>query len=964
MANAYKFAVFISYSSKDRKFARRLHRWLEQYRIPAQLGHHDITGSGRRNRIYPVFRDREELSAGILSERIEDALRSSANLVVVCSPHAAASPWVEREIQNFASMGKPGNIFAIIAPDAPLADRDGTDLTINSFPPSFRANALAGHEGIEPLAADARRGKDGVRKACLKIVAGLIGVNAGSLEDRDRRRRGGRRRALFASVLSTLVIAVAAFVVQARIRHVQANRVLFSAVEKELAAIASPTLEDAGSSSRAVRLSVLADKENFLFPKSPLADGMLIRSLNVLDVAYSSDGIFDTRNPAVFREFPDLQGRTVWAYPVAEAYDPGSAAMFSLMRLYDEDTETDSEEKLVLSRFAIDNQSTDLAALKADCNDIYVQDNIVLSCRDDAGAFFLFADKQSLQEVGRVRNQGVPVPDKTVLRYLAGLGGGADGVNTAEERMASFANSPRINRPDRGILYSSAIRGSADSLAHNLTAWVGEYGEMNVWDPRDGRTILQTDRNIPALPCCIQFSDSGRELLVDIGDYILEVPFDPNTYTFLDPQGLSWEERQKEFGWKLVNTGLSDDISAFKLSPDGDRLIAATKEGTAVLMERDYYETWTAAKSYDAREFGPVAAIVPDWSTQIFAFQGYSGAFWISRDVDGSRPAAVDMELLGPFFQKHAPLVAYLRSQQTEDDRRKAQALLQQIADAHSERWGERVEGITVAQSGEMFASIGDNHVGIWTDTVELIQDKDLSDHRHPRSVNFSPDGRRLVMILGKGGILSQEIGSEHTSCNTDFRANFLGFDSTGTLLVAFDRSSRNWPRLFDPVTCEEISNEDDQDMISKADLNPGYEGGATYFDNGRRMIVYDGTDIVVFDRTTGMVLGSFTVNQTVAAPDSFRPSMIVSDDTLFFVDQLQLAFSLDLRPYLTNESRLSRNLPTFLDEACDPDRGLLRGSQRFITNADIELAPVLEGRAGEDVCVQSEGINQFLSPW
>jgi WD40 repeat protein len=214
MAELFRFAAFISYSSKDAAFALRLHRALEGYGIPASLGKFDLVGGGKANRIYPVFRDREELAAGRLGERIEASLRASAAMVVVCSPSSAASEWVEKEIEFFATLGRSDRIFAIIADTAPLADESGADATSRCFPPAFRANALADATALEPLAADARKGKDGFRGAWLKIVAGLIGVSPGQIIDRDRRRRR-RQRLLAASVTagSVAVLATAAFAV-------------------------------------------------------------------------------------------------------------------------------------------------------------------------------------------------------------------------------------------------------------------------------------------------------------------------------------------------------------------------------------------------------------------------------------------------------------------------------------------------------------------------------------------------------------------------------------------------------------------------------------------------------------------------------------------------------------------------------------------------------------------------------
>src|SRR5688572_6254052 len=204
MADTYRYAAFISYSSRDAAFARRLHRTLESYRIPTALGAFDLTGSGRKNRLYPIFRDREELPAGELGVAIESALRESASLIVVCSPNAAASQWVDKEIEFFLNNGRRDRVFAIIAPDAPL-DVDGADATAASFPSAFRTDAF------EPIAADARKGKDGYRAAWLKIVAGLCAVNAGALADRDAKQQMQRRVGIgVAAALSVFALGSAA----------------------------------------------------------------------------------------------------------------------------------------------------------------------------------------------------------------------------------------------------------------------------------------------------------------------------------------------------------------------------------------------------------------------------------------------------------------------------------------------------------------------------------------------------------------------------------------------------------------------------------------------------------------------------------------------------------------------------------------------------------------------------------
>jgi len=272
MAERYRYAAFISYSSKDAAFARRLHRSLETYAIPHSLGKFDLAGEGKANRIYPVFRDREELSAGQLGEQIEAKLRQSAALVVICSPNSAMSPWVEKEIEYFAGLGRHAKIFAIIAEGAPLWDEQGRDATHACFPAAFHGNALAGDK-LEPLAADARKGRDGYRNAWLKVVAGIVGVSPGQLIDRDAKRQ---RQRLFANVAVWLVAAgamLAAFQTQGQWRpfldaYLNYRRFAHSSVELT-SAPAGTVFQDCRAGSADCPRMVVISAGAFLMGSSP-----------------------------------------------------------------------------------------------------------------------------------------------------------------------------------------------------------------------------------------------------------------------------------------------------------------------------------------------------------------------------------------------------------------------------------------------------------------------------------------------------------------------------------------------------------------------------------------------------------------------------------------------------------------------------------------------------------------------
>ncbi|HEY2815709.1 MAG TPA: toll/interleukin-1 receptor domain-containing protein, partial [Casimicrobiaceae bacterium] len=206
-AELFRYAAFLSYSSKDAAFAKRLHGALESFRIPKALGHFDL--AGKLNRVYPVFRDREELAAGDLDEELQAALRASSGLIVVCSTNAVASRWVNNEIQYFCSLGRKHRVFAIIAEDEPNDPRSGTP-ELEFFPAALREGAG------EVLSADARKSGDGFRNAWLKVVAGLLCVNAGALQDRDRQQRRRFAAIVSAATAGSLALIAAGIVLSDR----------------------------------------------------------------------------------------------------------------------------------------------------------------------------------------------------------------------------------------------------------------------------------------------------------------------------------------------------------------------------------------------------------------------------------------------------------------------------------------------------------------------------------------------------------------------------------------------------------------------------------------------------------------------------------------------------------------------------------------------------------------------------
>jgi tetratricopeptide (TPR) repeat protein len=206
-----RYKAFISYSHTDDKWARWLHRSLESYKPPKYLVGQRTRYGVVPGRLAPIFRDREELpSANDLGAVISEALAQSACQLVVCSPAAARSKWVNEEIVAFKRLGREDRIFCLIVAGEPNA----TDLPGRAdeecFPPALRyklaADGNLGAVRTEPIAADARDAKDGPANATIKLIAGMLGVGFDDLRQRELHRRNRRMMAIAAVSMAGMVV--------------------------------------------------------------------------------------------------------------------------------------------------------------------------------------------------------------------------------------------------------------------------------------------------------------------------------------------------------------------------------------------------------------------------------------------------------------------------------------------------------------------------------------------------------------------------------------------------------------------------------------------------------------------------------------------------------------------------------------------------------------------------------------
>jgi len=187
---------------------------------------------GLPRRIGRIFRDEEELAASPhLSKDIQDALRRSTHLIIVCSPRARDSKWVNAEVDFFRSLGRSEKILTLLIEGEPAT----------SFPPSlFEIRPSSAQERFleseEPLAADVRplpdeRRRVRERMARLRLLATILGCKFDELRRREQERRirtlGWIGSGLSATLASFIALAVLAIVALSRAESELVKNLIF-----------------------------------------------------------------------------------------------------------------------------------------------------------------------------------------------------------------------------------------------------------------------------------------------------------------------------------------------------------------------------------------------------------------------------------------------------------------------------------------------------------------------------------------------------------------------------------------------------------------------------------------------------------------------------------------------------------------------------------------------------------------
>ncbi|MBR2186403.1 MAG: toll/interleukin-1 receptor domain-containing protein [Lachnospiraceae bacterium] len=264
--------------------AKELHKKIERFRLPGTLRN---KFPRERWGIERVFRDQEELPlASNLSDPIEEALKNSDWLVVICSPRLPESKWCKKEIETFKALHGQDHILAILAEGEPE----------ESFPEAIRhretesvdeaGNVVKTLEEVEPLAADVRSADPHKRSrmiddAVLRLAAPMYGLGYDGLKQRHREQKI-KRVALISGICAS-VFFVFSICMTALTMKINTQKQTIESQHEEL-------------------------QEQYLLSRKKYEESMTLVSKELLNSGSKKDALYAIRNamPSSKEEEPEL----------------------------------------------------------------------------------------------------------------------------------------------------------------------------------------------------------------------------------------------------------------------------------------------------------------------------------------------------------------------------------------------------------------------------------------------------------------------------------------------------------------------------------------------------------------------------------------------------------------------------------------------------------------------------------
>lgn len=321
----FKYEAFISYRhlEPDATVAAKVQQMIETFRVSREF-----YVSGKRP-VFRAFRDRDELSATDLSGSLDDALRNSKFLIVICSRDLPKSEWCVREVETFKQLNGADRIIPVLVEGEPY----------ESFPPPLLGlkkeitlengeKALTDHE---ILAAELRspavldksfpgyaqlRQSDPAKVSALaketvgllktekyRIMAAILGCSYGDLKQRDKERRT-RTMLAISSIVAVALLIFGVFMFRAYQKENAARR---AAVQSNSAMLLNTASDLSTAGDKIKSLLVAEEAMSVITPDMEHYDSLRIQHTQILN-----DAVY---NPAasLFTKMDTQNNQTLFA---------------------------------------------------------------------------------------------------------------------------------------------------------------------------------------------------------------------------------------------------------------------------------------------------------------------------------------------------------------------------------------------------------------------------------------------------------------------------------------------------------------------------------------------------------------------------------------------------------------------------------------------------------------------------
>lgn len=208
----YDYFAFISYKEEDAKWARWLQRKLENYKFTSDLRKNN---PDLPERITPIYEYKSEAGGGRLKEVLWNGLASSKYLIVICSPRATKSKWINDGIQHFVDSKQEENIIPFIIEGNPKANNPDDECFPQALLDLKDDRELRGIN-INEMGRDA---------AAVKVISRMLNLKFDTLWHRHEREEKKRRWKWIGSaiLLALMSVGIVTYIAQKNVELDKVN---------------------------------------------------------------------------------------------------------------------------------------------------------------------------------------------------------------------------------------------------------------------------------------------------------------------------------------------------------------------------------------------------------------------------------------------------------------------------------------------------------------------------------------------------------------------------------------------------------------------------------------------------------------------------------------------------------------------------------------------------------------------